>query len=268
MNIRNKAAAVWASRLGKVAVITVAALAIATGGAAAAAVSGITYPLVKNSVAEKQVVDGTLQQKDFSQAVNDKLNKQPAKGDPGKDGAPGTDGKDGLPGAPGKEGLPGKDGADGADGVKGDPGDPATDVKGDAQVTKTLAPKTIEHLGGKYFDGFTTLGSFTLPKGTWLVNTSVVFNRTVAGAAGSMPQVGLRIGQGSASPDWGVEAGTVGGVAISPAKGHDLFGSAVKLITVTEDTEVGVYGFGYNTDQGTAGSGEITAAVQVVAARA
>lgn len=143
-----------------------------------------------------------------------------------------------------------------------------TDVKGDAQLSKTFAPKEIAHLGGAYFAGFTTIGTFTLPKGTWLVNTTVVFNRTVAGAADSMPQVGLRIGQGTASPNWGTEVGTIGGVAISPAKGHDLFGSAVKLITVSQDTEVGVYGFGYNYDQGTAGSGEITAAVQVVAARA
>ncbi|HZX03695.1 hypothetical protein [Kribbella sp.] len=139
------------------------------------------------------------------------------------------------------------------------------DVYGKAGVTKEIEPTVIKNLGGKYFDGFTTLGTFTLPKGTWLVNTSVTFNRTAAGVAGSMPQVGLRIGQGTASPNWGIDVGTVGGVAISPAKGHDLFGSAVKIVTVTADTTVGVYGFGYNQDQGTAGSGDITAAASIVA---
>jgi hypothetical protein len=152
------------------------------------------------------------------------------------------------------------------------------DVKGGVEV-KYVGGGAIEHLGGKYFgdttatsdDQFTTLGHFTLPKGTWLVNTSVVFNRTVTGAQGSMPQVGLRFGQDqtlSGDAKWGTDVGTVGGVAISPAKGHDLFGSTVKLITVDSTTEVYLYGFGYNYDQSTAGSGEITAAVTVAAARA
>ncbi|NIK60865.1 hypothetical protein [Kribbella shirazensis] len=140
------------------------------------------------------------------------------------------------------------------------------DVYGKAGVTTSFAPKAIEKLGGKYFEGFTTIGQFKLPKGTWLVNTSVTFNRTVAGAAGSMPQVGLRIGQAAPST-WGTDVGTVGGVAISPAKGHDLFGSSVKVVTVDAETTVGVYGFGYNHDQSAAGSGEITAAASVVAVK-
>ncbi|WP_350277427.1 hypothetical protein [Kribbella sp. HUAS MG21] len=142
--------------------------------------------------------------------------------------------------------------------------DKDTDAYGKAGVTATFGPKPIARLGGKYFEGFTTIGTFKLPKGTWLVNTSVTFNRITAGAPGSMPQVGLRIGQQSPST-WGTDVGTVGGVAISPAKGHDLFGSSVKIVTVDAETTVGVYGFGYNHDQSAAGSGEITAAASVVA---
>ena len=139
---------------------------------------------------------------------------------------------------------------------------------GTGSVVKTIAPAAITYLGGPYFDparGFTTLGSFTLPKGTWLVNTSAKFHRTVAGVAGSRPQVGLRIGQGTASPNWGTEVGTVGGADISPGNGHDLFGSATKVVTVAEDTTVGVYGFGYNDDTGVAGSGEIEASAEITA---
>lgn len=150
------------------------------------------------------------------------------------------------------------------------------DVKGDAEVSETLAPKAIEFIGGPYFDparGFTHLGTVTLTKGTWLVNTSVKFTHTAASPAGApaiRPQVGLRIGQnGAAAGDakWGTEVGTVGGSAIGAGKNSDLWGSAVKLITVDDDTEIGVYGFGY-ADGGTEGSGEIIAAVQVVAVRA
>lgn len=142
----------------------------------------------------------------------------------------------------------------------------------------SFAPKTITNLGGKYFgdttntadDRFTTIGSFSLPKGTWLVNTVVTFHRDTAGVVGSRPQVGLRIGQDqtlSGDEKWGKPVGTVGGADISPAKGHDLFGSTVATVIASAATTVGVYGFGYNDDQGSAGSGELTASVTVTAVR-
>lgn len=150
-----------------------------------------------------------------------------------------------------------------------------TDVKGDAQITEKLAPRTIEFIGGPYFDpdrGFTSLGIVKLTKGTWLVNTSVKFTRTAAGVATDVvrPQVGLRIEQNPALPGdekWGKDVGTVGGVQIGNTKNVDLWGSAVSVVTVADDTEIGVYGFGY-ADGSTAGSGQISAAVQVVAVRA
>lgn len=141
-----------------------------------------------------------------------------------------------------------------------------------------LAPKVITNLGGKYFgddtstsdDRYTVIGSFRLKKGTWLVNTSVTFHRDAAGAAGSRPQVGLRIGQNqdlAGDAKWGRSVGTVGGADISPAKGHDLFGSTVSTVELPEETEVVVYGFGYNDDQSDAGSGQITASVNVAPVR-
>lgn len=163
----------------------------------------------------------------------------------------------------------GPKGDTGAAGAKGDQGDPASDVKGSV-VTKTFDPKLIQYIGGPYFDparGFTTIGTFTLPAGTWVINTSAKFTRTVAGVEGVRPQVGLRIGQGTASPNWGTDLGTVGGEDISKAANKDLWGQAVQSITLTEETTVGVYGHGFTDTTGTEGSNEISAAVQVFAQR-
>jgi hypothetical protein len=152
------------------------------------------------------------------------------------------------------------------------------EVFGKSGTTVTIPPTVIEHLGGKYFgdttatadDRYTTLGTMTLPAGTWQVFTSVKFNRTEAGDAGARPQVGLRIGQdqtADADSRFGRSVGTVGGNDISPAKGHDLFGSTSEFIELDEPTEVGVYGFGYTNTGGTEGSGQITAAVSMTPVR-
>lgn len=138
-----------------------------------------------------------------------------------------------------------------------------TDSNGKLGAVQAFPTKAIEHLGGKYFDGFTTIGQFEVPAGTWEVHTSVEFTRTEAGLAGSMPQVGLRIGQDKATNDWGVDVGTVGGVPISPAKGHDLFAYTSAPLIAENPVTIGVYGFGYNQDTSAAGSGEITASVKV-----
>jgi hypothetical protein len=142
-------------------------------------------------------------------------------------------------------------------------------------TTTALAPKVIENLGGKYFgddvntaadDRYTVIGTFSLSKGKWLVNTSVQFTRTAAGVAGTRPQIGLRIGQDqtlTGDAKWGKSLGTVSGAEISPANGRDLFGSAVGSIELAETTTVTVYGFGYNDSQGTEGSGQIAAQVTV-----
>lgn len=142
---------------------------------------------------------------------------------------------------------------------------------GKTEPVKVFEPKLIEFIGGPYFDpdrGFTTLGTFTLPVGTWTVNTSVVFKRTVAGDAGVRPQVGLRIGQGTASPDWGTDLGTVGGNDISKVKNKELWGAAQGQITVTAPTTVGIYGHGFTDTEGSEGSNEISAAVKVSLVRA
>lgn len=153
------------------------------------------------------------------------------------------------------------------------------EVYGKSGEPISLGAQTINEVGGPWFgpdltttddDRYTFLGKFTLPKGTWLLTTSVKFNRTIAGAAGTRPQVALRIGQDqtlAGDAKWGTSAGTVGGADISPAKGHDLFGSAVATVPLAEATEVWVMGFGANDNQSEAGSGQITAAVDIVPVR-
>lgn len=145
------------------------------------------------------------------------------------------------------------------------------DVKGDAQFVRSFPAKTIANLGGKYLDRYTVLGETVVPAGHWLVYTNVKFTRIATSPDATdapRPQVGLRIGQDKEAGDFGIDVGTVGGNDISPYKGADLFGTSVEPLVTTENTTVGIYGFGYNSDRGTAGSGEIDATVQIILVRA
>ncbi|MEV5963636.1 hypothetical protein AB0L70_17840 [Kribbella sp. NPDC051952] len=138
-----------------------------------------------------------------------------------------------------------------------------TDVKGDAQVNKSFAATKITNIGGSFSTRHTVVGSFTLPKGTWLVNLSGKFNRTTASASGDpavQPMLQLLAGT--------TELGTIMGNDISPGLDADLTGTSLRLITVDADTVVEVEAFGYNSARGSQGSGEITAAATVVAVRA
>lgn len=122
-------------------------------------------------------------------------------------------------------------------------------------------PETaIAKIGGPFADNATLLGSVDLPAGTWMVNTSVVFSRTISGATGTRPQLALRYSGGQ-------NAGTLMGIEISPTAGRELTESAVETIIVTEPTQMSIYGFGYNDDQGAAGGGQITAKAKITLLR-
>lgn len=263
VNIKQKAAGVWATRLGKAAVIGVAAVLLVGGGSAVAAVTGVTYPLARNSVASGQVVDGSIIENDLNPAVKTKLNKV-GTGEQGPKGDTGAVGPAGPAGAVGPKGDAGATGATGAKGDKGDAGDPATDVKGTG-ISKSFDPVTIAHIGGSFKTQKTKIGEFTLPAGTWMINSSAFFARSVAGVDGTRPQLALRVGASDTA--FGVDYGTILGAEISPAKDRELTGSAVKVVTVNAATTVEVFSFGYNDDAGSAGSGEITAAADVAAVR-
>ena len=139
------------------------------------------------------------------------------------------------------------------------------DVNGKAGVTVSLPPKAIEHIGGSFKTQKTKIGEFTLPAGTWLINTSAFFARTAVGVEGTRPQLALRVG--ASVTDFGIDVGTILGAEISPSKDRELSGSTVKVLKVPANgsTKVEVFAFGYNDDAGSAGSGDITAAADIVA---
>ena len=101
------------------------------------------------------------------------------------------------------------------------------------------------------------------------------FDRKDAGSAGyeapttdTYPQFAIRYGDSyTGTPNWGVDAGTVMGTAISPAGRVELTGSSVKVVTVTAPTTVNLYGFGYNEDQSGFGGGQIDVSAQVSATK-
>lgn len=266
MNIKNIRAKVWGSRVGKLAVVGVAALAVSTGGAVAAT----SLPI--NSVGPNQIQTGgvwgvdihrnTIPEDKLGWAVRDKLNKvgqTGPQGPAGPAGAQGPKGDTGATGANGNDGAKGDQGIQGEPGVKGDPGDPATDVKGGIVTADSFDPKVIVHVGGSFKTGKTLLGSVNIKAaGKYRIDISMFANRTVAGAAGTRPQLAARVG--ATETDFGQDFGTVFPGPLSPTKDRELTGSTFKIVTVDGPTTIDLFGFGYNDDQSSAGSGEFTMA--------
>jgi hypothetical protein len=127
----------------------------------------------------------------------------------------------------------------------------------------SFKPVAVDHIGGSFKTNKTRVGEFKLPAGTWMVNTFAFFARTAAGPAGTRPQLALWVG--ATDTAFGDDHGAILGAEISPAKDRELTGSTVKVVRVTASTTVEVFAFGYNDDAGSAGSGDITAAADVVA---
>jgi hypothetical protein len=270
MKLKEGAARVWGSRLGKIGVIGAAVVALSAGGAVAATQAGITYPLKRNSVASGQLVDNSVIENDLHPAVKAKLNAKSVpgpKGDKGDTGAASTvPGPKGDKGDTGAKGEPGADstvaGPKGDTGAKGEPGDPATDVLG-AGVGKDCDPAVIDHIGGSFKTGKTKVCELVLPEGKYLLSASAFFARTAAGVAGTRPQLALRVGASDTA--FGTDYGTILGAEISPSKDRELTGSSVQV--VDGGVTVEVFAFGYNDDAGSAGSGDITAAAHLSAVR-
>ncbi|HEY3558514.1 MAG TPA: hypothetical protein VGL05_13670 [Kribbella sp.] len=130
-------------------------------------------------------------------------------------------------------------------------------------VSQDFAAKPIAKIGGSFKTNKTSLGSFTLTPGTWLLNSTAFFARTTKGVPGTRPELALRVGASDTA--FGEDYGTILGTEISPSADRELSGSTVKIVTVKATTKVEVFAFGYNDDGGSAGSGEITAAASVAA---
>jgi hypothetical protein len=98
-----------------------------------------------------------------------------------------------------------------------------------------------------------------------MINTSAFFARTAVGVPDTRPQLALRLGASTTA--FGDDYGTILGAEISPSKDRELTGATVKVVKVTASTKVEAFAFGHNDDAGSAGSGDITAAADVVTVR-
>ncbi len=128
--------------------------ALSTGGAVAADTIG-ARDIRSNAVRSQHIKDGEVKKRDLAPGVQRLLDQA---------------------GKPGKTGPRGPIGPAGPRGAKGEPGNPASDVNGglEGEVTGTV---TIAHIGGRFADRATEVGTLTLPPGTYLVNAYAHFDR-------------------------------------------------------------------------------------------
>lgn len=96
-------------------------------------------------------------------------------------------------GARGLRGLTGEQGPQGIQGAQGPQGPAASDINGSLTTTATLGasqfPTQLQYIGGTILQkttghGATNLLQVTLPAGTYLINASVKFDRSVSAGSG------------------------------------------------------------------------------------
>lgn len=192
-----------------------------------------------NTVRSVDVKDGTIRTRDLAESVIAKFDSLDH---------------------PGVKGDTGPRGEQGPKGEQGQPGDPASDVKGDGG-TVFDSSSLITNIGGAFTSRRTNFGTFTLSPGTYLLNFTGYFDR-VDNAQASSPQMMIALRSAN-----GGEMGTVL-TGNFPATGdREMTGSGSTVVTITEQTPVSVYVFGYNNDGSSAGSGNYAANVQVSAVR-
>lgn len=130
---------------------------------------------------------------------------------------------------------------------------------GKGSVVVTIAPKTIEKIGGPFATNATKLGTFKIPSaGVWTVGNQYVVDRLNSTDAGyvvpttdTMPSVVLR---GDAHMVSGSDAGTAMGVQISRAGRVELTGTTTATVITDGPSDVDIWGFGYNEDTSAFGS--------------
>lgn len=158
-----------------------------------------------------------------------------------------------------KSKLAGQDGVDGKD----------AEV---APYRAVLAnPVAIENIGGPINDNNTNLETgFTLPAGTYLINVSGAFMDDEASETeiAVYPQLSLWIDKSQdGNFQWKEGEGDISPNALMPnAKDRHISVSGQSIVTLDEETHVGLLGFGYAADQSAARSGDIDVVNAVVTA--
>lgn len=127
---------------------------------------------------------------------------------------------------------------------------------------KIVVPaKLVEKVGGSFTANATSIATFQLPAGAWLLPVSARFDRVATGPAdGNRPQLAVRY-------DNGKDAGTVMGQELSGLKDRELTGADNKVVTISETTTFTVYGFGYNDDQSASGGNTFAASAEITPVR-
>ncbi|KQY64717.1 hypothetical protein [Nocardioides sp. Root140] len=220
-----------------VAGTAVLGFATTTGAVAAKAITGAdiknfsitSADLASGSVTSAKIQNGTISATDLNADLKAKINASAKNG---------TDGKDG------------KDGKDGA-----------------ALADSFAGGGTIVDLGGSFKTRKTEVGTINLPEaGTYMINAFGFFDTVAADSVrtdGTHLQLAVR-GPVSEADAFGQDFGTCFTSAF-PAGDREATCQSVRVITVTEATELTVIGFGYNDDQSSTGSGSFTVTADVSA---
>ncbi|TQK71691.1 hypothetical protein [Nocardioides sp. SLBN-35] len=233
---------VWKSRTAAVAVGATIVVGLGASGSVAAGL--ITSKDIKNeTIKSKDVKDGTLKGNDVK--------------DGGLTGADIADGSIAL--------------ADLAPGARG--AAPAQGVGVNGLEAATLAaPVTVAHIGGPINDNNTNLNtSLTLPAGTYLVTVDGSFERSASPdnpAVDVFPQLSLWLDKnGDNAFKWQDGEGDISPNTLLPTvTGRHRSVSGTTVITLTAPTKVGLLAFGYDSAQGTEGSGDIKVTAATITA--
>lgn len=143
----------------------------------------------------------------------------------------------------------------------------STDSDTFATATYETGSATVANIGGS-FGKFTEtvrateLATVTLEPGTYVVTADGFFVTNDATSGLTRMQLALRVDDGS---EWGVDHGTCFTGAVSVLADREASCSTTRVVEVEESTDVVVYGFGYQDDQGSADSGKIDATAHVTA---
>lgn len=230
-----------------VAIGAVLAVGVGTTGAVADRLIG-SGQIKPGAVKSKHIDNATITSSDLSSALRSQLSKA---------GRPGPKGDTGTPGAQGPQGVAGATGA---------PGAPGADASIVFRHAATVGQPTITHIGGPIKTRFTDLDtSITLQPGTYRLSVDGEFLNTAALAAGAQvyPQLSVWTDRDndnefdySANP-----ALTEGGISPNalmprPTDRH-IHVAGTTVITVTNQTDVQLVAFGYDSEGGAAGSGQI-----------
>lgn len=153
-------------------------------------------------------------------------------------------------------------GAKGAKGDKGDKGDPGADGK-DGVVSPAYSASDssiVQAIGGsfgKFTDGVraTRVDTIELPAGEYVLTAEGFFVNSQATTGKTRMQLAVRVDDGS---DWGKDFGTCFTADFGTQKDRETSCNTTRLVQVDNETEVVVYGFGYQRN----GQGAATNAVE------